>query len=87
MSSYSTRPLMASATLAVFVVPMTAEFGWSRGVFSGALSLGGLLAVVVAPMVGRWIDKYGSGVVLAVSSAIVGMCGLGLSQAVNLGVY
>ena len=78
---------MASATLAVFVVPMTAEFGWSRGVFSGALSLGGLLAVVVAPMVGRWIDKYGSGVVLAVSSAIVGVCGLGLSQAVNLGGY
>ena len=87
VSSYSTRPLMSSAVLAVFVVPMTAEFGWSRGVFSGALSLGGLLAVVVAPMVGRWIDKYGAGVVLAVSSAIVGVCGLGLSQAVNLGSY
>ena len=87
VSSYTTRPLMASAVLAIFVVPMTAEFGWSRGVFSGALSLGGLLAVVVAPMVGRWIDRYGSGTVLAVSSVIVGVCGLGLSQVVNLGGY
>jgi len=78
---------MASAVLAIFVVPMTAEFGWSRGGFSGALSLGGLLAVVVAPMVGRWIDRYGAGTVLAVASAIVGVCGLGLSQVVNLGGY
>jgi len=87
VSSYTTRPLMASAVLAIFVVPMTAEFGWSRGGFSGALSLGGLLAVVVAPMVGRWIDRYGAGTVLAVASAIVGVCGLGLSQVVNLGGY
>ena len=61
---------MSSAVLAVFVVPMTAEFGWSRGVFSVALSLGGLLAVVIAPMVGRWIDRYGAGTVLAVASGL-----------------
>ena len=36
VSSYSTRPLMASAVLAVFVVPMTAEYGWTRGEISGA---------------------------------------------------
>ena len=78
---------MASAVLAVFVVPMTAEFGWSRGVFSGALSLGGLLAVVISPMIGRWIDRYGAGTVLAVASAIVGVCGVGLSQVANLGGY
>ena len=78
---------MAAAVLAVFVVPMTAEFGWSRGVFSGALSLGGLLAVVISPMVGRWIDRCGAGTVLAVASAIVGACGVGLSQVVNLGGY
>jgi MFS family permease len=38
-------------------------------------------------MVGRWIDRYGAGTVLAVASAIVGVCGLGLSQVVNLGGY
>ena len=78
---------MSSAILAIFVVPMTSEFGWSRGVFSGALSLGGLGGVVIAPMIGRWIDRYGAGTVLAVASAIVGVCGVGLSLVVNLGGY
>ena len=29
LASYSSRPLMAVATLSVFAVPMTREFGWS----------------------------------------------------------
>jgi len=70
---------MAATTLSVFVVPMTDQFGWSRGAFAGALSLGGLCAVAVSPLVGRWIDRYGSGVVLSVTSAITGACGVGLS--------
>jgi hypothetical protein len=28
------------ATLSVFVVPMKQDLGWSRGLFSGAVSLG-----------------------------------------------
>jgi hypothetical protein len=50
--AYSARPLMAVATLSVFVVPMTDHFGWSRGLFSGAVSLGGLCAVAISPQVG-----------------------------------
>jgi len=79
LSSYSSRPLMAATTLSVFVVPMTDQFGWSRAAFSGALSLGGLCAVAISPLVGRWIDRYGSGVVLSVTNAITGACGAGLS--------
>jgi hypothetical protein len=35
----------------VFVVPMTEDLGWSRGLFSGAISLGGICAVLISP---RW---------------------------------
>ena len=50
--SLSTRTIMAVATLSVFVVPMTQDMGWSRGLFSGAVSLGGLCAVFLSPLVG-----------------------------------
>ena len=79
LASYSSRPLMAVATLSVFAVPMTREFGWSYGLFSGVVSLGGLCAIGVSPFVGRLIDRYGSGVILALTSAIVGGCAYGLS--------
>ena len=70
---------MAVATLSVFAQPMTREFGWSFGFFSGVVSLGGLCAIGVSPFIGRLIDRYGSGVILAVTTAIVGLCSLGLA--------
>jgi MFS family permease len=70
---------MSVATLSVFLVPMTQEFDWSRGFFSGAVSLGGICAVIMSPLAGRIIDRYGSGVVLAIISTIAGICGIGLS--------
>ena len=76
---YSSRALMAVATLSVFVVPMTEEFGWSRGLFSGAVSVGGLVAVGVSPFAGRVIDRLGSGMVVAASSAVCGLGSFGLA--------
>ena len=76
---YSSRAVMAVATMSVFVVPMTQEFGWSRGFFSGAVSLGGLVAVVVSPWAGRVIDRLGSGVVIAAASAVSGLGCFGLA--------
>ena len=77
--SFSTRTIMAVATLSVFVVPMTRELGWSRGLFSGAVSVGGLCAVVISPLVGKWIDRYGSGLLLTASSVLTGGLAVGLS--------
>ena len=77
--SFSTRAVMAVAVLSVFVVPMTSDLGWSRGLFSGAVSLGGLAAVVTAPLIGRWVDRYGAGVLIASSSVITGVCAVGLA--------
>jgi MFS transporter, OFA family, oxalate/formate antiporter len=78
-TSYTSRPLMSVAVLAVFVVPMTEAFGWSRGLFSGAVSLGGLCAVAISPVAGRLVDRYGAGPMIGASSAIAGACALGLS--------
>ncbi len=77
--SFGARPVMSVATLSVFVVPMTDEFGWSRAQFSGAVSLGALFGLLVSPFAGRLIDRYGSGVLLSASSAVVGLCAIGLS--------
>jgi len=79
LTSYHCRPLMAATTLSVFVVPMTEQLGWSRGLFSGALSLGGLAAVAVSPFVGRLIDRYGAGMVVASASGVMGLCAIGLA--------
>jgi MFS family permease len=70
---------MSVAVLSVFVVPMTQEFGWSRGLFSGAVSLGGLCAVTISPVIGRLLDRYGSGVILSITAAVAGACAIGLS--------
>jgi OFA family oxalate/formate antiporter-like MFS transporter len=78
-TSYAARPLMSVAVLSVFMVPMTEAFGWSRALFAGAVSLGGICAVVISPVVGRLIDKYGSGSLISATSAVAGACAVGLS--------
>ena len=59
--SLSTRTVMAVALLSVFVVPMTQSMGWSVGMFSGAVSLGGLVAVFVSPIVGEMAGQVRGG--------------------------
>ena len=39
LPSFGARPVASVAVLSVFVIPMTEEVGWSRGLFSGAVSL------------------------------------------------
>ena len=81
--SLSTRTVMAVAALSVFVVPMTEDLGWSRGLFSGAVSLGGLCAVFISPLVGKWLDRFGSGLLLSVASVLTGGLAVGLSMVGN----
>ena len=70
---------MSVSTLSVFVIPMTDEFGWSRGLFSGAVSLGALFGLIISPFAGRLVDRYGSGVIVAGSSAVVGACAVAMA--------
>ena len=87
VASYSSRPLMAVAVLTVFVVPMETELGWSRTAVSAAVSLGGVCAVVLSPLVGPLIDRYGSGLVVGVSSGIAGLCAVGLGAVHQIGLF
>ena len=79
LPSFGARPVASVAVLSVFVIPMTEQFGWSRGLFSGAVSLGAVCGLLMSPFAGRLIDRYGSGVILAGCSAIVGACALGMA--------
>ena len=79
LPSFGARPVASVAVLSVFVIPMTEQFGWSRGLFSGAVSLGAVCGLIMSPFAGRLIDRYGSGVILAGCSAVVGVCALGLA--------
>ncbi len=57
----------AVATLSIFVEPLTREFGWSRTALSGAVSLGGVLAALISPLIGPLLDRHGSRLVLGIA--------------------
>jgi OFA family oxalate/formate antiporter-like MFS transporter len=57
----------ALATLSIFIDPLTREFGWSRTALSGAVSLGGVLAALVTPLIGPLLDRRGSRLVLCLA--------------------
>lgn len=52
----------------VFIAPMEAEFGWTRGALSGAFSLSLLITGLVALPVGFWLDKRGARLLMTAGS-------------------
>ena len=74
----------AVATLSIFAVPMSTEFGWSRTAFSGAVSLGGVLGAFISPKVGIFVDRSGPGIVLAIGALVIGISAISLSQTDSL---
>ncbi len=79
MGSAMARQAAAVATLSVFLLPMTDEFGWSRTGISGAVSMGGLLGAVVAPFIGPIFDRHGSRILLVTCALIVSACTIALA--------
>src|ERR1700676_1801318 len=77
----------AVATLSVFVSPMSAEFHWSRTAISGAVSLGGILAAVASPSLGRLLDREGARLVLWVAVLTTGLANMALSLTVSLPMF
>lgn len=77
----------AVATLSIFIEPLSREFGWSRTALSGAVSLGGVLAAVAAPMIGPLLDRHGSRVVLSLAVAANGIALLLLSLTPSLLIF
>ena len=66
----------------VFLVPLQDHFGWSRAAIAGGSALAALTAGSVAPLVGVWIDRYGSRKVMTTGALVMGcsFCLLGAIQ-------
>ena len=74
----------AVAVLSVFVVPMTNTFGWSRTELAGAVSLGGVLAAFVSPMLGPLLDRRGARLILCLAVLSTGLATMALSLTQSL---
>tara|TARA_Y100001970_G_scaffold228765_1_gene283456 strand:+ start:9845 stop:11086 length:1242 start_codon:yes stop_codon:yes gene_type:complete len=79
-SMSAVRPVMAVATLSVFITPMSDDLNWSRTAFSGAVSIGGFVGAFASPIIGKGIDRYGTSLVMAFSSLIVAVSAIAISQ-------
>ena len=77
----------ALATLTIFIAPMTAEYGWSASEMAGAVSLGGILAALISPMLGPVVDRHGARAMLCVAVAMTGVAALLLSQVTALWMF
>ena len=70
-------------TFGLFLVPMTIDLDWSRGLFGLAMALQNLIWGALQPFVGGLADRYGAAKVIA-SGAIVYAIGiLGMANAVT----
>ncbi len=77
---------------AVFVRPVTEELGWSRGAFSAALLVMGLVTVFVQPIFGTMIDRFGLKkaslpLIIVLSAAVASMSLMGPSLLVMYLIY
>ena len=64
----------------VFFKPLLSEFGWTRAMTSGAMSLGSVLRIPMSIVSGRLTDKLGSRVMLTACGFFLGLGYLLMSQ-------
>jgi MFS family permease len=61
------------AVFGVYIKPMEAEMGWSRGELSGAAALSLLLLGAVGPFAGRLADRWGPRAIIVVSLGLLAL--------------
>jgi MFS family permease len=62
-------------TFAVFVKPLSADFGWSREAISRGFGFAAITLAIVSPLLGRWLDRFGPRRIILPCMAIFG-CGI-----------
>ena len=67
------------ATFAVYIKPMEAEMGWSRGALSIAAAISLLLLGAIGPFAGRLADRWGPRRIIVASMALLGIGGVALA--------
>lgn len=68
----------------VFIIPMSDDFGWSRGQISAAIAIGWLMNGISQPFLGRLYDRLGGRTVISISLLVLGASTMLLSQTNNL---
>ena len=68
----------------VFVIPMSADFGWQRGTISMAAALGLLVSGLSQPFAGRLYDRWGGRTLILVSLVLSGLCTVVLALTTHL---
>jgi MFS family permease len=71
-------------TFTVYVKPIQADMGWSRGEISLGISLAAVAMGMGAPFIGKLIDRVGARLAMAAGAGIIGLCTILLSQAQSL---
>jgi len=71
----------------VFLTPMEADLGWSRGATTGAFSLALVLSGVGAIPVGRWLDRHGARGLMTAGSCVATLLVLAWAWSATLPVF
>ncbi len=76
-----------ASTLSIFLKPLTADLGISRGVFSLLRSGEGIVAACLAPLVGALVDRYGGRWLMVAGAAVVALGYLILGQVASFAQF
>ena len=76
-----------ASTLALFLKPLTADLGVSRGVFSLLRSGEGIIGACLAPLIGTLVDRHGGARLMAVGTTLVGIGYLFLGHIDSFGQF
>jgi MFS family permease len=57
-------------SFSVMITPMSTDLGWSPGTVTGAFAIAFLISGISAIVVGRWLDRSGSRVVMSIGSCL-----------------
>ncbi|HXH66380.1 MAG TPA: MFS transporter [Candidatus Limnocylindrales bacterium] len=73
-------------TFAVFVKPLSAQFGWNRESISLGFGLAAITLGLISPLLGRWIDRFGPRRIILPCMTVFG-CAIASLACLRYGVW